>query len=236
MKMQIDKHNIDKINHEHSQVISSSKQAIGHAIKAGELLTEIKEMLEHGQFISAVENSFEFTRRTAFNYMSCYKYSANVQTLSHLQEAYKYIETEEAKKKRTKEEGQRAKFAYRREYNEKPDTWERADDYAYEKYQKEEADRDKRIAQAKSGMDNEAQSKINTDQEFAQATGYLNDYVKAIGDRKDKLGSLNIINENGDIIEYLADYLANLKTDSQRIEECHNIIKYCKSISVSLQQ
>lgn len=233
--MQIDKHIIDKVNHEHSEVIHSSKQAIQHAIEAGKLLTEIKDKVEHGQF-EAVANSFKFSRITAFNYMKCYQYSANIKSLEYLQEAYKLIETEEAKKKRAKEESQNAKFAYRKQYGEKPDTWERADDYAWEKYKQSEAERDARIAQAKQDMETSERTAKDSDNDYQQATDYLKDYIQTENLKQAKLSELNIVNQNGSIIDIIEHYLSGLDTDSQKIEECHNIIKYCKNVSVKLQE
>lgn len=51
-----------------------------------------------------------------------------------------------------------------------------------------------------------------------------------------KLSELNIVNQNGSIIDIIEHYLSSLDTDSQKIEECHNIIKYCKNVSVKLQE
>lgn len=236
MNMQIDKHIIDKVNHEHSEVIHSSKQAIQHAIKAGKLLTEIKDMVEQGHFMSAINNSFEFGITTAWKYMRCYNYSSKIHSSENLQEAYKLIETEEAKKKRAKEESQHAKFAYRKQYGEKPDTWERADDYAWEKYKQAEADRDARIAKAKQDMETSERTAKDNDNNYQQATDYLKDYIQTENLKQAQLSELNIVNQNGSIIDVIEHYLSGLDTDSQKIEECHNIIKYCKNVSVKLQE
>lgn len=236
MNMQIDKHIIDKVNHEHSEVIHSSKQAIQHAIEAGKLLTKIKGMVEHGQFVSAINSYFEFSQPTAYRYIQCYVYSAKLSQMINLQEAYKLIETEEAKKKRAKEESQHAKFAYRKQYGEKPDTWERADDYAWEKYKQAEADRDARIAKAKQDMETSERTAKDNDNNYQQATDYLKDYIQTENLKQAQLSELNIVNQNGSIIDVIEHYLSGLDTDSQKIEECHNIIKYCKNVSVKLQE
>lgn len=235
--MQIDKHIIDKVNHEHSEVIHSSKQAIQHAIEAGKLLTEIKSMVEHGEFLTIVNSDrFDFGQATAYNYMKVSTYAAKLQSIGNLQEAYKLIETEEAKKKRAKEESQNAKFAYRKQYGEKPDTWERADDYAWEKYKQSEAERDDRIAQAKQDMETSERLAKDSDNDYQQATDYLKDYIQTENLKQAKLSELNIVNQNGSIIDIIEHYLSSLDTDSQKIEECHNIIKYCKNVSVKLQE
>lgn len=236
MQTQVDRHIIDQINNAHAGVINSSKDAIQYAIKAGEALTRVKKMCKHGEFMDTVNTIFNFPTTTAFRYMKCYEYSAKIPAVENLQSAYKLIESEEAKKKLAKEEGQRSKFAYRRKYNEKPDNWTRDDDYAWKRIQEEDIARNKRIADLKKEMDEAAQQKRIDDESIDAGLDRLREHFDNEQAKIEKLKSLNITNQNGGILDLLGNYLTGLSTDSQRIEECHNIIKYCKSVSAKLQQ
>lgn len=233
--MEIDKHIIDQINEEHSQIIASYKHTVEHAIKAGELLTRVKNMCHHGEFLLIVNSKFPFSERTARNYMKVFEHSNKTASVADLQEAYKLIESEEAKKKLAKEEDQRSKFAYRRKYNEKPDSWTRDDDYAWRKDQEAKIAQDERIAEFNKEMDEAAQQKRIDDESIEAGFDQLKDYFDNEQAKAAKLKGLNITNQNGGILDLLGNYLAGLDTDSQRMEECHNIIKYCKNISAKLQ-
>ena len=233
--MQIDKHIIDKINDAHDGVVQSSKDAIQYAIYAGRELNKLKEQAEHGQFLSSIKMTFNFSERTARNYMKVADYSANVQALADLQEAYKLIESEESKKKQLEQASQRERLQYRTEHKEKPDTWQRSDDYAWQKLQQEKKERDERISNYKDKMkeESERRERLKADDEanFEQLSSFFsNEQAK-----QDNLKNIRISNQNGAILDFLADYLDKLDTDSKRIEECHNIIKFCKDKSRTLQ-
>ena len=236
MQTQVDRHIIDQINEEHTAIIESYKHTVEHAIKAGELLTRVKDMCKHGEFLLIVNSKFSFSERTARNYMKVFEHSSKTATLADLQSAYKLIESEEAKKKLAEEEGQRSKFAYRRKYNEKPDNWTRDDDYAWRKDQEAKVAQTERITEFKQEMHEAQQAKETEDAEIEQGWEKLREHFDNEQAKVEKLKSLNITNQNGGILDLLGNYLAGLSTDSQRIEECHNIIKYCKSVSAKLQQ
>ena len=53
--------------------------------------------------------------------------------------------------------------------------------------------------------------------------------------KQEQLEHLGISNQNGNILELIDSYIVSLDNDDQRIEECHNIIKYCKNKAASLQ-
>ena len=60
------------INNEHFLYESAIKKGLAHAMRAGELLVEVKASLEHGEFSEWVLNNCEFSLRTAQNYMRFY--------------------------------------------------------------------------------------------------------------------------------------------------------------------
>ena len=58
-----------EINTEHEIVVNACKSAVEHAIKAGDLLTKAKSMVNHGQWIPWLKDNFTFSERTAQAYM-----------------------------------------------------------------------------------------------------------------------------------------------------------------------
>jgi hypothetical protein len=62
-----------------------------------------KEFVGHGNFVKWIENNLDITRHTVTNYMKLYEYQDKCANVSHLQDAYKQIETIEAQAKLTLE-------------------------------------------------------------------------------------------------------------------------------------
>lgn len=62
------------------------------AIRIGELLTEQKEGLKHGQWLPWIAANLPFSRQTVDNYKRCYEKRAKLLTVGTLQEAYKLLE------------------------------------------------------------------------------------------------------------------------------------------------
>jgi hypothetical protein len=245
--MELDKHIIDKINDAHEGVVQSSKDAIQYAIMAGAELSRIKSLVEHGEFIPILNSGkFKFGERTARRYMQVADYSAKTTQLSDLQEAYKLIESEESKKKQAEQADQRQRIQYRIEHNEKPNTWQRSDDYAWKKHQEEAQARSQRIKDFQESQLNisatdkdtsELDEDLNRAKEKASGSAdFINDYLKNEQSKLADMQNLKITNQNGGILQLVESYLAGLGSDSQRIEECYNIIKYCKDKAIKLQQ
>jgi len=210
-------------------------------------LSRIKSLVEHGEFIPILNSGkFKFGERTAQRYMQVADYSAKTTQLSDLQEAYKLIESEESKKKQAEQADQRQRIQYRIEHNEKPNTWQRSDDYAWKKHQDEQQARDERIKafnDRQRTLNNSNSMNDGLDEELAQAKqkandseDFINDYLQNEQNKLADMQNLKITNQNGSILQLIESYLANLDTDSQRIEECYNLIKYCKDKAIKLQQ
>ena len=64
----------NRINEKHKILTEGLKKSVKLAVQIGQLLTEAKDKLEHGQFIEWVNNNCLFTDRTAENYMKLYRY------------------------------------------------------------------------------------------------------------------------------------------------------------------
>jgi len=59
----------EKVNREHRHAESSARQALKHAVEAGELLLKAKEAVGHGNFNKWIEGNFEGSQRQATRYM-----------------------------------------------------------------------------------------------------------------------------------------------------------------------
>ena len=59
----------EKANREHRHAQSAARQAVKHAVEAGELLRKAKGAVGHGNFVKWVERNFEGTPRHATRYM-----------------------------------------------------------------------------------------------------------------------------------------------------------------------
>ena len=85
------------------------------AIRIGQLLTEQKEFIGHGLFLSWMKSNIDISERTARNYMGLYAHRDKTANIADLQEAYHQIETLEAQAKQSKKERDRKLIAeYRR--------------------------------------------------------------------------------------------------------------------------
>jgi len=62
----------EAIRNEHFLYESSIKQGLAHAVRAGELLLEVKAKIPHGEFSEWILNNCYFSQRTAQNYMRFY--------------------------------------------------------------------------------------------------------------------------------------------------------------------
>ena len=77
----------------HNQIIADLKRSLDSAIRIGELLTEQKENLNHGEFGPWIKSNLPFTDRTAQNYMRLYRERDRLktETVSDLKSAYKLL-------------------------------------------------------------------------------------------------------------------------------------------------
>lgn len=245
--MELDKHIIDKINDGHREIVRGSKDLVRKAIIVGEEIIRAREIAGHGEFGKLIDGGlFDMKKANVYNYIKVAEYSAKVQTIGNLQEAYKLIESEESKKKQAEQADQRQRIQYRIEHNEKPSTWQRSDDYAWKKHQEEAQARSQRIKDFQESQLNisatdkdtsELDEDLNRAKEKASGSAdFINDYLKNEQSKLADMQNLKITNQNGGILQLVESYLAGLGSDSQRIEECYNIIKYCKDKAIKLQQ
>src|SRR5262249_29468891 len=63
-----------------SFMVTSFQNSVKHAIRAGELLTEAKSRLQHGEFGSWLEENFNLSRATATRYMKLAEKRKEIET------------------------------------------------------------------------------------------------------------------------------------------------------------
>lgn len=91
--MDIEKSRVDEITALHLEIMGYLKQSLEKAIRIGELLTEQKKSLGHGEFTPWIKANLPFTARTARNYMRVFKERDRLktETVSDLTSAYQLI-------------------------------------------------------------------------------------------------------------------------------------------------
>jgi len=95
LENEIQKNPINEIIQLHNEIGQYLKMSLDKAIRIGELLTEQKASLKHGDFTPWIESNLPFTDRTARNYMRIYqeKDQLKSETVSDLKSAYKLLST-----------------------------------------------------------------------------------------------------------------------------------------------
>lgn len=73
-----------ELHHEVEQAEQHWQSAVQHAIRAGELLTEAKGQVKHGEWLPWLTSNFPGSRRTAQGYMRLAANAEDAQALAHL--------------------------------------------------------------------------------------------------------------------------------------------------------
>jgi hypothetical protein len=91
--MQIEKNRREEIARLHEEIVGHLRQSLEKAIRIGELLTEQKESLKHGEYTPWLKANVPFSDRTAQNYMRVYRERDRIktETVSDLTGAYKLL-------------------------------------------------------------------------------------------------------------------------------------------------
>lgn len=240
MDMHVTKDRTQEIKNELTELNTTLKMTVQKAIRVGQLLSEQKEFVGHGNFVKWIENNLDIDDNTVYRYIKLYSYADKIPILGNLQDAYKQIETIEAQAKMTAEENQRKMIAEYRKTGKKPEGWTRQLDYIIkkdaeaeqnykERKEKELKERDERAKEYKNkstGLFSEA-FKTVADGILAKA--------QAVEDWKDKI-RLSDSGKKNAFADAILEYLDTLPNDSRRIEACMDIIKICRNIAVKLQK
>ena len=63
---------VQEIARLHQQILGHARNSLNDAIRIGEILTQVKSVLRHGEWLNWLKSSVPFSERTAQNYMACY--------------------------------------------------------------------------------------------------------------------------------------------------------------------
>ena len=231
--------NIKELNELHQQIEGKLRSTVQDAIRAGELLTQAKDDLPHGAFLSWIEQNCVFARNTAFRYMQVFKYKDKCSTVDHLQDAYKQVKQLESAEKHTERQKSYQRVGQYRKTGIKPDGWKRGTD---DTLAKEEQDRDERIRRFKEKVATDKQAKESKEKDYKQDSEHFNEAISKltskVEERETFKEQIRISSEGKDnpFIDALIDYLQGLDDDNRRLEACHNIIKVAKSIAKELDR
>ena len=94
--MHVMKDRTQEIKRELAELNTTLKMTVQKAIRVGQLLSEQKEFVGHGNFVKWIENNLDIGQVTAHKYMNLYQYQNKISLSENLQDAYKQIETFEA--------------------------------------------------------------------------------------------------------------------------------------------
>lgn len=92
--MKIQESRIREINSLHAELESLAKTGMAKATRIGEILTECKGQIPHGQFTQWICDNCSFSVRTAQNYMKLYLNRARLQGADSVSTAYSLLKNE----------------------------------------------------------------------------------------------------------------------------------------------
>ncbi|MDY7026702.1 MAG: DUF3102 domain-containing protein [Spirochaetota bacterium] len=229
----------------HRLIHRSMRDALDYALQAGQLLTEVKDELKHGDFLPWVKANMPFAERTAQRYMKLHEYRDKCDRVADLQEAYKQIETIEAQEKQTERQKSFHRVQEYRRTGVKPEGWRRGTD---DKILEEERERDQRFEAKKREMNEAAekreQEKLDRERQRKESSmksealiGAMDAWAEKAAERQEFKERIRVSHDGGEdtMIDALMDYLDELDDDNRRIQFCYDMIKICRNIAVELQ-
>lgn len=223
----------NNINILHEKINNGLKTTVKWAAEIGRRLEKAREEVGHGNFLNWFKKNCNFHIDTAYKYISLVSHYNKIRNVRNLQEAYKLIEFEEKKEKEAKQKDQLKKIKYREKYNEKPTGWTRADDYAWQKKQKDDQDRTRRIEKTKENINIQSEKKKKHKK---SNDDWINKILNDTKEQGIKFEKLRISAEGQGILTVISEYINKLPDINRQIETCQNIIKFCKNKSVELQR
>ncbi|MDD3083062.1 MAG: DUF3102 domain-containing protein [Desulfobacterales bacterium] len=250
MQLTSAKDRTEEIRRELVELNQTLKMSVQKAIKIGQLLTEQKEFVGHGGFLSWIDERLDISKNTVERYMKLYSYQNKIPNLGNLQDAYKQIETLEQQEKLSKQERERSMVSEYRKTGTKPAGWDRSLDYRVkkdaeaevrqkERIEKANAEREQRAKEYKERQETVVGNATKTGSTFADAFQVAaENFVAKTEERKTWKEKIRLSDGGKEdaFMDAIIDYMETLPNDNRRIEACSNIIKICRNISIELQQ
>jgi hypothetical protein len=213
------------------------RRTVNEAVRIGELLSEARpHLVKEGAFLAWCEK-IGIKRQSAENYLHLFEYRHKIPNVGNLQEAYKLIETEEARRRQREAADSMDRIKAYKETGRKPEGWSRADDY---RMNKTESDEQFQARTAKIFDEKREQTERKpriTREEINELSAGMDMLVKANEEKQRLLGRMRLTGNNATepIYDALLEYLLS-KPETERLEVCHNIIKFCKGLANEYQR
>ena len=232
----------EELNRLHAEIEGKMRSTVQDAIRAGEILAQVKERLPHGDFLPWVKLNCRFSEDTAERYRHLFDHADKIRTVRNLQEAYKQIESIEALAKQSEEHRSRLRVDEYNRTGNKAAGWRKGTD---DKLAQEEKDRGERIKKMQADLRHENAewiSKSGPQPSIAslvdEAKGLLMAQAETLQKRQSFKEKIRVSHEGKDdpFVDAIMDYLDSLGDDNRRVEACYNIIKVCKRIAIEIQQ
>jgi len=223
------------------------KMTVDKAIRVGQLLTEQKAFVGHGNFIAWIEKNLDINERSARRYMALYEYRDKTDKLSDLHTAYQQIETIEAQERQSREERERSIISEYRRTGVKPIGWT-------PKIEQSVKDTDDNEAKRKAQREKEEAERLQRAKEYQEKQQQKPDHIYTLHSEAFQAAAETLIKQTTEranwkekirlsdggkedaFMDAIIDYLEGLENDSRRIEACNNLIKICRNIAVELQK
>lgn len=228
-----------ELNRLHREIEGKLRSTVGDAIRAGEILSQVKERLKHGDFLPWIQANCKFSQKTAYRYLSLHDYRNKIVTVTNLQEAYQQIESLEAVERRKEAERKAQLINERIRTGQKPEGWDRSLEYEYQKRIDDDAyhARAEAAFEAKRAENSKPEPESQDTMTSEQALGILKIHAEAVAQRQDWKEKIRVSHEGkaSPFLDAIIDYMETLPDDNRRLEACFNIIKVCKRLAVELQ-
>jgi len=235
-----------ELNRLHGEIEQKLRTTVQDAIRAGEILAQVKDRLEHGEFLPWIKQNCEFGTTTADKYRKLYIYRDKIPSSGNLQDAYRDSAQIESREKKAENQKARERVKHYRKTGEKLEGWRRGTE---DKLALEDKERDERIDAARERSEeverkreSERRRRDEERESFRQTDEILQQAVEQMGDahqkRQEFKERIRLSQSGGSdaFVDAIMDYLDELEDDNRRIEACQNIIKVCRNVATQLQR
>jgi len=79
---------VDEIVLLHHDILGHARQSLNNAIRIGEILSQVKGALKHGEWLPWIKEFAPFSIKTAERYMACFENKEKIANLTNLTDAY----------------------------------------------------------------------------------------------------------------------------------------------------
>jgi vacuolar-type H+-ATPase subunit I/STV1 len=172
----------------HRSIEGKLRSTVDDAIRAGEILTQVKGRLSHGDFLPWLKANCSFAQPTAWRYMKLYQHNDKLSSLNNLQEAYQQIETIERQEKLTETQKAKQRVIEYRKTGVKPEGWRRGTD---DKIAQAEEERRRRVEEQIARLKKEEEEQKKREEERERLRREHEENMRRINATTDFFNGLN---------------------------------------------